>query len=94
MPKASDLVGHSRYSSTDDPYYKGEKNLRNMDSPAISRRGLNKAKSLNKQNDEAPKEDKSDETNQKKGDKLLNDRREQIDKSDTNQPAFLRKIMD
>ncbi|MBN2730838.1 MAG: cell division protein FtsZ [Balneolaceae bacterium] len=96
MPKAGDFMGQSRYSSTNDPFYKGEKNLKTMDSPAFHRRGLKNVKSLNQEEEEqnAQQQDQEPDTEQKKGDKLLNNRRERIDKSDSNQPAFLRKIMD
>lgn len=98
MPKARDFTGKSRYSSTDDPFYKGEQNLKNMDSPAFHRRGLKNVRSLNEeeeeQNKQSTKQENKPDTEQKKGDELLNNRRERIDKSDSNQPAFLRKIMD
>jgi cell division protein FtsZ len=94
IPKAGDFVGKSRYSSTNDPFYKGEKNLKDMDSPAFSRRGVKKVTSLDEKNEEDKKKKEDHGTNQKKGDKLLNNRRERIDKSDASQPAFLRKIMD
>jgi cell division protein FtsZ len=98
MPKADNFVGQSRYSASNDAFYKGEKNLKNMDSPAINRRGWGNVQSMDKKKDnknESSQTDKKQQnTQQKKGDKLLNNRREKIDKSDTNQPAFLRKIMD
>jgi len=90
MPKASDVTGHSRYSSTNEPFYKGEKNLKQMDQPAFHRRGLKNVRSLNK--DEEEENEMQDE--QKKSNELLNNRRERIDKTDSDQPAFLRKIMD
>lgn len=90
MPKASEFTGQTRYSSTNEPFYKGEKNLKNMDSPAFHRRGLKNVRHLNEEEEE--KQDQAAE--QQKGDTLLNNRRERIDKSDTDQPAFLRKIMD
>ena len=99
MPKAGDFMGKTRYSSNNDPFYKGEKNLKTMDSPAFHRRGLKNVTSINeeeeqqKRNNQQANEPEPD-TEQKKGDKLLNNRRERIDKTDTNQPAFLRKIMD
>jgi cell division protein FtsZ len=65
-----------------------------MDSPAFGRRKLKNVKSLKKDEEQAKKEEEDLDTEQKKGDKLLNERHERIDKSDTNQPAFLRKIMD
>lgn len=97
MPKASSFTGQSRYSANNDPFYKGEKNLKNMDAPAFHRRGLQRVPSTD-ETEEQPQEQSTQnalpDTEQKKGDELLNNRREQIDKSDTNQPAFLRKIMD
>ncbi|HEX6982868.1 MAG TPA: cell division protein FtsZ [Balneolaceae bacterium] len=87
MPKAGDITGHSRYSHGDQPYYKGEKNLKEMDKPAIHRRKLKNIRSLNKDEDEQNNE-------QSHAKELLNNRRERIDKSDSDQPAFLRKIMD
>jgi cell division protein FtsZ len=96
MPKASDVTGHTRYSSTNEPFYKGEKNLKQMDQPAFHRRGLKNVRSLN--NDEEEENQQQDQENmqdeQKKGNELLNNRRERIDKTDSEQPAFLRKIMD
>src|SRR5690625_1898879 len=91
MPTASDVTGQTRYSnSADQPFYKGEKNLKHMDQPAIHRRGLENIRSLNQEKttqSESPKK-------QQKGDELLNNRRQRIDKTDSDQPAFLRKIMD
>jgi cell division protein FtsZ len=90
MPKAKDFTGQTRYSSTNEPFYKGEKNLKNMDSPAFHRRGLKNVHPLNDEEEEQQNE----QTKQQQGDTLLNNRRERIDKTDTDQPAFLRKIMD
>lgn len=91
MPKANDITGHSRYSSNNKPFYKGEKNLKEMDKPAIHRKGLKNVHSMNKGEGN---EDKDSSKGQKKGNELLNNRRERIDKTDSDQPAFLRKIMD
>jgi len=91
MPKASDMTGHSRYSSTNEPFYKGEKNLKQMDQPAFHRRGLKNIRSINK-DEETDSNEMQDE--QEQSNKLLNNRRERIDKTDSDQPAFLRKIMD
>ena len=88
MPKAKDFTGQTRYSSTNEPFYKGEKNLKNMDSPAFHRRGLKNVRPLNEE------EEEQEQAKQQQGDTLLNNRRERIDKTDTDQPAFLRKIMD
>lgn len=92
MPTTSEVTGQTRYSkSADQPFYKGEKNLKHMDQPAIHRRGLKNIHSLDKKEKEQEKEQSKE---QQKGDKLLNNRRERIDKTDSDQPAFLRKIMD
>ncbi|SHE56462.1 cell division protein FtsZ [Fodinibius roseus] len=92
MPTTSEVTGQTRYSkSADQPFYKGEKNLKHMDQPAIHRRGLKNIHSLDKKEE---KQQDEQSKKQQKGDKLLNNRRERIDKSDSDQPAFLRKIMD
>lgn len=94
MPTTSDITGQTRYSkSPDEPYYKGEKNLKHMDQPAIHRRGLRNIRSIRQKEEESARK-KEQAKKQQKGDKLLNNRRERIDKSDSDQPAFLRKIMD
>ncbi|MDR8393891.1 cell division protein FtsZ [Aliifodinibius sp. S!AR15-10] len=89
--KRQAMSGRSGYSPTGEPFYKGESNLKKLDSPAISRHGVNYS-SGNKEQEEQEEEDRQE--NKKEGDTLLNNRRERIDKSDTDQPAFLRKIMD
>jgi cell division protein FtsZ len=91
MPKAGDIA--SRFSRGNTEFYKGEKNLKNLDSPAIHRRDLKFMKSLD---EEAIEEVSETEETRKtvNDDTLLNNRRERIDKSDSEQPAFLRKIMD
>jgi cell division protein FtsZ len=89
--KRQAMSGRSGYSPTGEPFYKGESNLKKLDSPAISRHGVNYS-SENEKKEEQEEEDR--QKNKKEGDTLLNNRRERIDKSDTDQPAFLRKIMD
>jgi cell division protein FtsZ len=91
LPKAGEIA--TRFSRGNSEFYKGEKNLKNLDSPAIQRRDLKFMKSLEDESvedlpkQEEPRKAGNDET-------LLNNRREKIDKSDSDQPAFLRKIMD
>jgi cell division protein FtsZ len=95
MPKANDVTGHSRYSANNEPYYKGEKNLKQMDQPAFHRRGLKNVRSLNKDEENEQKTNNDDmQDEQQQSNELLNNRRERIDKTDSDQPAFLRKIMD
>lgn len=92
LPKASQ-VGRS-YSSKDGQYYKGEGNLKELDSPAIHRRELKYIRS-NKDNEaNRSSSDTRKARREGSGNTLLNDREEKIDKRDTDQPAFLRKIMD
>ncbi len=91
MPKAGEIA--TRFSRGNSEFYKGEKNLKNLDSPAIHRRDLKFMKSLE---DDTGEEIREQEEPRKAGndETLLNNRREKIDKSDSEQPAFLRKIMD
>ena len=97
LPKASDIA--QRHNSLDGPLYKGEKNLKNLDSPAIHRRDLKYIRT----NDDVEADDELIESfhferkkasNDSEASGLMNDRTERIDKRDTDQPAFLRKIMD
>lgn len=90
--KKQAMSGHSGYSPTGEPFYKGETNLKKLDSPAISRHGVKYSSGQEKQ--EESNEEEQQQSLKKEGDTLLNNRRERIDKSDTDQPAFLRKIMD
>ncbi len=95
LPKA-DQIARRHASSIDGPFYKGEKNLKNLDSPAIHRRSLKYMRTV----DEAEADEDTinqEEPAQKKAgndDSGLNNRPQRIDKRDTDQPAFLRKIMD
>jgi cell division protein FtsZ len=76
--------------------YKGEQNLRNLDSPAIHRR-----ETLLLRKEEPAAESEVQEVSMTGTDNarttrniLLNNREERIDKSNSDQPAFLRKVMD
>jgi len=92
LPKASQ-VGRS-YNSKDGQYYKGEGNLKDLDSPAIHRRDLKYIRS-NENSEQTESESGSQSARREaSGSTLLNNREERIDKRDTDQPAFLRKIMD
>jgi len=76
--------------------YKGEQNLRQRDTPAILRRPtmpLHKEESESNQEAEAVSMTGTDNARPSRN-ILLNNREERIDKSNTDQPAFLRKIMD
>jgi cell division protein FtsZ len=79
-------------------FYKGEKNLRNLDSPAIHRRGLNirtiEPGEVTDETREQELEDIRSEQENLQNSRSLKSREERIDKSDSEQPAFLRKVMD
>lgn len=93
LPKASEISRSFR--NMDQEFYKGESNLKNLDSPAIHRRDLKYIRSReDREADEELAEPREARREATTGNRLLNDREERIDKRDTEQPAFLRKIMD
>lgn len=92
LPKASD-IGRS-HKSVDGTYYKGEDNLKNLDSPAIHRRELKYIRSNSDQDADDELSDVREHKREASNNTRLNQREERIDKRDTDQPAFLRKIMD
>ncbi len=87
-----------RFKHEPSEFYKGEKNLKYLDSPAVSRRAgmrpvadeTDEEKPSGKENEETASRERESASKSK----LLNERKEKIDKSNTEQPAFLRKIMD
>ncbi|MEX2585720.1 MAG: cell division protein FtsZ [Balneolaceae bacterium] len=90
LPTTGDIA--NRFTRSNSEYYKGEKNLKNLDSPAIHRRELKFMKPADSEGDEL-----SDERSVRKAandDQSPAERSEKIDKSNSEQPAFLRKIMD
>jgi cell division protein FtsZ len=93
MPKASDIA--TRRGLPDDQFYKGEKNLKSLDSPAIHRRQLKHIRT--NEDVEADEEISIPEEQSKRAgndNSRVENRSERIDKRDSEQPAFLRKIMD
>jgi len=90
LPKASDV---HKYSRSNENFYKGEKNLKNLDVPTHLRREVKYTK-LGHQQEEEDLKRSSEGRREASNNTLLNNREERIDKSDTDQPAFLRKIMD
>ena len=109
-PSANKIGGRSMRKGTPE-FYKGEKNLKNLDTPAVYRR--DNVKPMHQEEEEQSEEQQSSSgsgfglnrkqtgtesndggANKQGGKKLLNNRRERIDKSNSDQPAFLRKIMD
>ena len=95
LPKASEIA--QRRTTLDSNFYKGEKNLKNLDSPAIHRRSLKHIRTNDdvEADDEGLSEPKQEQRKASNDDSsMLNNRSERIDKRDSEQPAFLRKIMD
>jgi cell division protein FtsZ len=94
LPKASEIA--QRRTTLDTNFYKGEKNLKNLDSPAIHRRSLKHIRTNDDvEADEELSEPKQEQRKASNDDSsMLNNRSERIDKRDSDQPAFLRKIMD
>lgn len=94
LPKASEVA--QRRTTLDTNFYKGEKNLKNLDSPAIHRRSLKHIRTNDDvEADEEIAEPKLEQRKAGNDDSSgLNNRSERIDKRDSEQPAFLRKIMD
>lgn len=88
----------SRIPRRPHDFYKGENNLKKMDEPTYLRRGATPAPI--QEETQASVETPAFGFNRAKQvsgmprNTLLNDRVERIDKSDSEQPAFLRKIMD
>jgi cell division protein FtsZ len=98
-PSAENIT--RRVNRNSPNFYKGEQNLKNLDTPAIHRRGTDNIRRIQKddeeqeQNQEGNKDSGFGLNKKASGNRLLNNRRERIaDKDNTDQPAFLRKIMD
>jgi cell division protein FtsZ len=87
--KKADVPNKFQRGSGD--YYKGENNLKKLDTPSYLRRDLNVRKQdeeIEVPNEEEQKNDAQDNI------APFQSRTERIRKDDTDQPAFLRKIMD
>lgn len=101
-PRTEELT--KRFISPNDPFYKGEKNLKQLDTPAVHRRGVNiqdigSEESGSSESESTPsyaKEETQTEAPRRfgTGNVLLNNREERINKGDSDQPAFLRRAMD
>lgn len=98
-PRSEDLT--RRFAYNNEPFYKGEKNLKALDTPAAERRGVN-IKEIRESAEQQEEERQSKEQAQPAaaprqfgtGNVLLNNREERINKGDSEQPAFLRRAMD
>jgi cell division protein FtsZ len=98
IPSPDELT--RRFAEGRDTFYKGEKNLKHLDTPAAERRGVNIHEGSFSQpaapepairQEEAPIEPPRKFGT---GNVLLNNREERISKGDSDQPAFLRRAMD
>jgi len=83
----------NRFSRNSGDYYKGENNLKRLDTPSYLRRDINVRKEQNHAEDPEFYDD-SEKTDAKDNIAPFQSRTERIRKDDTDQPAFLRKIMD
>ena len=92
LPAADEIP--KRFQHEPSEFYKGEKNLKHLDTPAISRRLGVRPVTEEEKSTGREKDTQQEQRASESGKKLLNDRDEKIDKSNTEQPAFLRKIMD
>ncbi|MEX0856611.1 MAG: cell division protein FtsZ [Balneolaceae bacterium] len=82
----------NRFSRSTGDYYKGENNLKKLDTPSYLRRNLNVRRPEESEDIYDEQEDQKTET--KDNIAPFQSRTERIRKDDTDQPAFLRKIMD
>lgn len=81
----------TRFTRTTGDFYKGEGNLKRLDTPSYLRRDLNVKK---EEQPTAHREETSSESEQNTNVAPFQSRTERIRKDDSDQPAFLRKIMD
>ncbi len=95
LPKASDIANRKSVP-TDGNFYKGEKNLKNLDSPAIHRRSLKYIRTVDDFEEAEDEYTEPVQVQRREGtdNAPIADKSERIDKRNTEQPAFLRKIMD
>ncbi|HCD51385.1 MAG TPA: cell division protein FtsZ [Balneolaceae bacterium] len=78
----------TRFTRHTGDFYKGENNLKRMDTPSFQRREINVRK------DEPKAEEPANEQQENSNVAPFQSRTERIRKDDSDQPAFLRKIMD
>jgi cell division protein FtsZ len=97
VPRSEDLTARFAGTAHNSDPWRGEKNLKNLDTPAIERRKttLHDIQDKNNENEEQ-ESNRSLEAPRRfgTGNILLNNREERINKGDSEQPAFLRRAMD
>ncbi len=86
----------SRFARTPSDYYKGEGNLKKLDTPSYLRRDLSvRQDEIEMETEQEEHRDEVQKPAQSKDDIApFQSRTERIQKDDSDQPAFLRKIMD
>lgn len=91
----------NRFARTPSDYYKGEGNLKKLDTPSYLRRDLTARHDAPKQEYDEQNEtssysepEQNEETHSRDNIAQFQSRTERIQKDDSDQPAFLRKIMD
>ncbi|WP_103665407.1 cell division protein FtsZ [Gracilimonas amylolytica] len=82
-----------RFQRATGDYYKGENNLKKLDTPSYLRRDIN-VRRKEEENLEMPEQDEQQNSDAQDNIAPFQSRTERIRKDDTDQPAFLRKIMD
>ena len=92
LPAAEDIPRRFRQESSE--FYKGESNLKHLDVPAIHRREGMHVEPETRQHRQHVASEPSESDSHAPGTKMPINREEKIDKSNSEQPAFLRKIMD
>jgi cell division protein FtsZ len=103
LPRSQDIhrifTGTANTTEGKEPY-KGESNLKGLDTPALHRRGITMHTLTKRDGSSAESDSVRDSMQVEKprqygtGNTLLNDREERINKTDSEQPAFLRRAMD
>lgn len=90
----------NKFNRTTGDYYKGENNLKKLDTPSYLRRDINvrrqEQEQQAQQENEAAQQQNEQSSSNEATDNIapFQSRTERIRKDDTDQPAFLRKIMD
>ncbi|MCC5926620.1 MAG: cell division protein FtsZ [Bacteroidetes bacterium] len=97
VPRTEDLTARFAGTAHNSDPWRGEKNLKNLDTPAIERRNVNLHEIQDNDrssDDEGSKRPAEAPRRFGTGNILLNNREERINKGDSEQPAFLRRAMD
>lgn len=91
LPKADDITRAASHATSQ--YYKGESNLKQLDQPAVQRRNIRHMNSPQESDASADQVELRREGTSNYG-HHGDQERERIDKRNSDQPAFLRRIMD